>query len=66
VFLAIGNDVGNSFNHQINPTIQEQGPGDFCLPSIAISTNLNIVDGTNGTIQVVTDGEGGGGLYMVC
>lgn len=66
MLLALGNDPGDNFNITLEQTFQQQGEGDFCLPTVKIPTDLNITDGTNGTLQVVTDGEGGGGLYVVC
>jgi hypothetical protein len=65
MLLALGNDPGNNFNITLEQTFQQQGEGDFCLPDVPVPQDLNIVDGTNGTLQVITDGEGGGGLYIV-
>ncbi len=65
VALAIGNDVGDSFNTILLPTIQEYGPGDFCWASVAVPANLNILDGTNATVQVITNSHDGSGLYNV-
>ncbi|RVX66533.1 hypothetical protein B0A52_09818 [Exophiala mesophila] len=62
IVLSIG-DEGDNFHHVILPTIQEFGPGDFCLPNVVIPSDLNITDGTNGTIQVITNAHSGGGLY---
>lgn len=65
VLLAIGNDPGSNFNITLKPTFYQTGEGPFCLPSIAIPSSLNIADGTNATIQIVTSGDGSGGLYNV-
>jgi hypothetical protein len=65
MLLALGNEPGNNFNITLEQTFQQQGEGDFCLPSVMVPNDLGVVDGTNGTLQVVTDGEGGGGLYIV-
>jgi hypothetical protein len=65
VLLGIGNDVGDSFNITLEQTFQQQGEGAFCLPTVTIPKDLNLKDGTNATLQVITDGEGGGGLYIV-
>lgn len=65
ILLAIGDDVGSSFNYELLPTIREMGPGDFCLSSIPVPSNLNITDGTNATIQVITNSHDGSGLYNV-
>ncbi|KIV90695.1 hypothetical protein PV10_05323 [Exophiala mesophila] len=64
VLLAVGNDPGDNFNIVLEPTFQQQGEGSFCLPTVHLPASLNLTAGTNGTIQVVTDGEGGGGLYV--
>ena len=65
VLLALGNDPGDAFSITLEQTFQQQGEGSFCLPAVQLPSDLNITDGTNGTIQVITDGEGGGGLYVV-
>lgn len=65
ILLGIGNDVGDAFNYELLPTIQEIGPGDFCLQRVVIPEGLNITDGTNATIQVITNAHSGGGLYNV-
>lgn len=65
MLLALGNDPGRNFNIVLEKTFQQQGEGDFCLPNVQVPTGLNIADGSNGTLQVITDGEGGGGLYIV-
>ncbi|EXJ86403.1 hypothetical protein A1O3_03354 [Capronia epimyces CBS 606.96] len=64
ILLALGNDPGDNFNITLEQTFQEQGEGSFCLPSVQVPASLDIQDGTNGTLQVITDGEGGGGLYI--
>ena len=68
VALAIGNDVGSSFNTIVRPTIQEYGPGDFCWAEggIVLPNSLTVTDGTNATVQVITNSHDGGGLYNVC
>lgn len=65
MLLALGSNPGDNFNITLKQTFQQQGEGNFCLPNIAVPSDLGIADGTNGTLQVVTDGEGGGGLYIV-
>jgi hypothetical protein len=65
MLLALGSNPGDNFNITLEQTFQQQGEGDFCLPTIKLPSGLNLPDGTNGTLQVVTDGEGGGGLYIV-
>ena len=34
VLLGLGNDVGDNFNIILQPTLQEQGIGDFCLDNV--------------------------------
>ena len=65
VFLAVGNDVGSSFNYELVPTVEEFGPGDYCWAGIAVPSDLDITDGTNATVQVITNAHSGGGLYNV-
>lgn len=67
VNLALGNDptTGANFNIALQKSFQQQGEGSFCLPSVSIPSGLNITAGQNATIQVITDGEAGGGLYSV-
>ena len=65
VFLAIGNEPGENFNVTLWPTVSEQGPGDFCWQSLPIPANLTIEEGTNATVQVITNGHDGSGLYNV-
>ncbi|KAF4549986.1 Hypothetical protein D9617_19g102910 [Elsinoe fawcettii] len=65
VLLALGNDPGSAFNYVLVPTFTQEGPDNFCIGGGAIRypEGLNITEGTNATIQVVTNGDGGGGLY---
>lgn len=64
MLLALGNAPGDTFNITLG-TFQQQGEGSFCLPSMHIPPETGVADGMNGTLQVVTNGEAGGGLYMV-
>lgn len=66
VVLALGNDPGpESFNTVLVPTAEEQGQGTFCMTDIRPPQALNISDGTNATIQVITNAHPNGGLYAV-
>ena len=65
VLLAVGSDPGSNFNITLEQTFQQIGEGDFCLPSVKVPSGVNIPSGSNGTIQVITSGEGGGGLFVV-
>ena len=53
------------FNITLEQTFGQTGLGEFCLPMVMIPESAGVKDGANGTIQVITDGEGGGGLYAV-
>lgn len=67
VLLALGNDPGSNFNITLVPTFTEEGPQNFCIGAGAIQypEGLNITDGMNATIQVVSNGDPSGGLYNV-
>lgn len=65
MLLGLGNSPDDSFNITLDHTFAEQGEGDFCLPSVSIPAGAGITDGMNATLQVVTDGDTGGGLYNV-
>ena len=64
VVLATGNDPsGADFSTVLVPTLQEDGPQNFCLGAVAVPSSMQ--NGTNGTIQVITNGDNQGqsGLY---
>ncbi|KAI9787889.1 MAG: hypothetical protein M1816_007375 [Peltula sp. TS41687] len=63
VLLALGTDPGEHFNITLLPTIQEEGPGKFCLPTVHVPAGSGVMDGMDATIQVITDTESGAGLY---
>lgn len=63
VLLALGNDPGSNFDFVLDQTFTIQGIGKFCLSKVTLPSSLNITDGMNGTIQVVSNNEDGGGLY---
>ena len=65
MLLGLGNDPGNNFNIIIHNTFGIQGLGNFCLANVAIPANIGLADGMNATLQVVTNGDGDGGLYNV-
>lgn len=65
VYLALGNDPGSNYNFVLVPQLMQQGLGDFCLGDVKLPSGLNLTAGTNGTIQVVTNGDPTGGLYQV-
>ncbi|KAL1304829.1 hypothetical protein AAFC00_003756 [Neodothiora populina] len=67
VLLGLGNDPGSNFNITLVPTFQEQGPENFCINGNTIhipdDVKSMISEGTNATIQVITNGDPSGGLY---
>jgi hypothetical protein len=65
VLLAVGNEPEESFNVILVPTLQEQGPQEFCFGSVNITPGINLTVGSNATIQVISSGHSGG-LYAVC
>lgn len=67
VNIAMGSDTtdGNSFNMSLVPILQEEGIGKFCLGDVMIPAGMNVKDGMNATIQVITNGDPQGGLYNV-
>jgi hypothetical protein len=62
VFLGLGNDVGDDFNITLSKTIEQEGLNSFCMPDVVIPDGIAMA-GMNATIQVVTNGDSGGGLY---
>lgn len=65
MLLAVGNDPGSAFNVKLTQTFREEGLGSFCLSMVSMPTDLNITDGMNATLQVITNGDPNGGLYNV-
>ncbi|KAI9733389.1 MAG: hypothetical protein M1834_003473 [Cirrosporium novae-zelandiae] len=65
VNLALGNNAvaASRFNINLVKTFEEEGLGAFCMKDIEIPSSLNITDGTNATLQVITNGDPNGGLY---
>ncbi|CZR51559.1 uncharacterized protein PAC_01436 [Phialocephala subalpina] len=63
VLIAIGSNPGSAFNTVIRPTFTEQGLGAFCMTGFTLPSGLNVSDGTQATIQVVTNGDPDGGLF---
>ncbi|KAK0507166.1 hypothetical protein JMJ35_010204 [Cladonia borealis] len=65
VLLGLGSDVEGGFDVVVVGIFEEVGMGGFCVGGVVIPQDLGIEEGMNGTIQVVSsgDGEGGGGLY---
>jgi hypothetical protein len=66
VYLAVGSNPGSNYNTVLRQQFVVTGLGDFCMAQISIPSGMNISDGTQATIQVVSNGDSnGGGLYQV-
>lgn len=67
ILLSLSEDPKSEadFNITLERTFAETGLGAFCLPGVKVPEGVEVGDGMRGTVQVVTDGEGGGGLYAV-
>lgn len=69
ILLALGNNPGDNYNITLAHTFHVTGLGSFCLPGVSLNESalgVPLTDGLNATLQVVTDGDTGGGLYAVC
>ncbi len=66
VVLALGDaPTGDDFVIELLPTLEQQGPEDFCLGFVGLPEGVRVEDGANATLQVVTNGDPEGGLYNV-
>ncbi|KAJ1330914.1 DUF6595 domain-containing protein [Microdochium nivale] len=62
VWVNLGLGESANFNISLTPDLYNiSGKGDFCWPKLPIP--VEIADGTNATIQVVTGGANGQALY---
>ncbi|KAI8961283.1 hypothetical protein F5Y11DRAFT_232484 [Daldinia sp. FL1419] len=63
LFINVGlGSAVTDFNMSFTPDLTNvTGQGQFCLPSLSVP--MNVRDGTNATIQVVTSGDSGSALY---
>ncbi|KAI0169925.1 hypothetical protein GGR52DRAFT_573975 [Hypoxylon sp. FL1284] len=60
--LSIGGINVTNFNLTLTPDLTNvTGKGDFCLPNLNVP--MDIPDGAQGAIQVVTNGEDGADMY---
>jgi len=64
VYMAIGSDPGTAFNIVVRPQFVVTGLGPFCIGELNVPMSANVSDGTQATIQVVSNAHGGGGLYQ--
>ena len=63
--LGLGPNVTN-FNYTLTPEFwNATGKGTLCVPELKLPADLSVVDGTEASIQVVTVGASGAGLYNV-
>ncbi|RDL36398.1 uncharacterized protein BP5553_05750 [Venustampulla echinocandica] len=61
--LGLGTDYP-SLNISLTPEfLNATGNGTLCLPEVKIPASVNVKDGQNATLQVVTLGETGSALY---
>lgn len=65
VYMAMGNSPGSAFNMVLRQQFTISGLGQFCIGGVSVPAGMNITDGTPATIQVVSNGDSGGGLYQV-
>jgi nascent polypeptide-associated complex subunit beta len=65
VYMAIGANPGSGFSVVMRPQFQVQGLGNFCIGQISVPSGVNVSDGTQASIQVVSNAHSGGGLYQV-
>lgn len=64
ILLALGNGDG-SYSIELRPTFFLDGVDEFCAGAVAIPSDLGVTEGSNATIQVITNGDPDGGLYQV-
>lgn len=66
VYMAVGSSPGTGFSIVMRPQFVVTGLGDFCMGQISVPAGVNVSDGTQASIQIVSNADGsGGGLYQV-
>ncbi|EXJ62238.1 hypothetical protein A1O7_02671 [Cladophialophora yegresii CBS 114405] len=61
--LGLGSNT-NTFNISLNPMLlNETGNGTMCFPKWRLPADLNIEDGTDASLQIITIGDSGTALY---
>jgi nascent polypeptide-associated complex subunit beta len=67
VFLGLGDDPGTNYNVTLRPMFTQEGLGNFCIGGLSVEgiEGVEVQDGTNATLQVVTNGDPEGGLFQV-
>ncbi|KAK0631347.1 hypothetical protein B0T14DRAFT_532151 [Immersiella caudata] len=61
--LGLGANV-TVFNYTLTPEfLNATGEGKLCLPTVPLPADLKVEDGTQASIQVITVGDSGAGLY---
>jgi hypothetical protein len=63
--LGLGANI-STFNISLNPMLlNETGNGTICIPKWKLPADLDIADGTQASLQVITIGDSGTALYNV-
>ncbi|KEF53547.1 uncharacterized protein A1O9_10522 [Exophiala aquamarina CBS 119918] len=61
--LGLGSNI-TTFNISLNPMLlNETGNGTICIPKWTLPADLDITDGTEASLQVITIGDSGTALY---
>lgn len=65
VLIAFESEPTSNFNTILRKTFTQIGMGKFCMTNVNMPAELDIHEGTNATIQVITnsDDDGVGGYY---
>ncbi|KAH7075508.1 hypothetical protein BKA63DRAFT_442432 [Paraphoma chrysanthemicola] len=64
VYMAVGSNPGSGFSVVLRPQFQVQGLGNFCIGQVSVPSGVNVSDGTQASIQVISNAHSGGGLYQ--
>lgn len=67
VFINLGlGPNATVFNYTLTPEFYNvTGEGTYCLPKVTLPSELNVTDGTEASLQVITVGDSGAALYNV-
>ena len=61
--LGLGNNVTNFFISLTPQLLNSTGNGTLCIPKLTLPSSLSLTDGQQASVQVVTMGNRGQGLY---